>query len=829
MSKTHLKSIFYLTLILTLTSFFSCSPKSSIGTDKLAVQFKGDAKIEVGGPFVGAEFHHSYMIPQRISFFYPVANSIDLSRDYWTRDSSFVADWTLKIGNSADIEIGKKPAEFDLTPYSVDFHYKDDEYIVKAAYRFCNEKPAMVVEIEIVNNSGIAQDFQFDTRLRTSIRTCHTFREIDKAVSEIEDNTIYNNFYDADADSAVVFITNDGDLPVECLTANVVQLPFAGFIYKKGLKPGESLNIIQIIGSSKPEEGKNLVKYLRANYQLEIDQYEKYVNEQAFLSSLMKTGSPATDHSVAYAKAVMSANAHYLDGEIVPMPCPAEYNFYFTHDALVTDLAAVNFDLARVRRDLDYIVRHSDENNVIPHAYYWKDGKYVTEFASSDNWNNFWFIQVAAKYLRHSGDSDFLTQLYPYLTVSVERSLLTLEKDDLMWSYRPDWWDIGHNYGPRSYMTILAIKSLRDYAYISTVLGKNPEKVVELMALADKMQTALVAKLWNDDMGYLINYNEDGSLDSHYYIGSLLAVHYGLLDKEKQNRLVQTAMAKLLDEKVGIYNVYPMDFHLLGDFYKFVGNEVGDKYYYANGGVWPQGNAWYALALIANDEKEKAAGFIENTMSLYGIMNGPNGQPAYYEVRNANKEDPTEYGTVDKPCFLWAGAWYISSLYRLYGITENDWNIALDPYLPNDQNNCQFTLFFNGQPLVIEIKGRGKIIHSLKFDSQLAHSAVFPIDMPVAKKIEVILSDSPKEPYLKSTNAILLKYEYQNRLLSLMLRGIAPLENETIVISPQKPVSISLNNRMLTEGWSTDKADGWYVTKIRFRMTASDDKLCVKF
>ena len=101
--------------------------------------------------------------------------------------------------------------------------------------------------------------------------------------------------------------------------------------------------------------------------------------------------------------------------------------------------------------------------------------------------------------------------------------------------------------------------------------------------------------------------------------------------------------------------------------------------------------------------------------------------------------------------------------------------------------------------------------------------------MPVTKKIEVILGDSPKEPYLKSTDAILIKYEYQNRLLSLMLRGISSRENETIVISPQKPVSISLNNRLLTEGWSTDKADGWYMTEIRFRMTDSDDKLCVKF
>ncbi|PIP12644.1 MAG: hypothetical protein COX49_04465, partial [bacterium (Candidatus Stahlbacteria) CG23_combo_of_CG06-09_8_20_14_all_40_9] len=77
-------------------------------------------------------------------------------------------------------------------------------------------------------------------------------------------------------------------------------------------------------------------------------------------------------------------NAHWLDGEILPMPCPAEYNFYFTHDVLVTDIGAVHYDIQRVKRDLQYIMTKADSNKRIPHAYYWKDREYQTEICSSD-------------------------------------------------------------------------------------------------------------------------------------------------------------------------------------------------------------------------------------------------------------------------------------------------------------------------------------------------------------------------------------------------------------------------------------------------------------
>jgi glycogen debranching enzyme len=43
-----------------------------------------------------------------------------------------------------------------------------------------------------------------------------------------------------------------------------------------------------------------------------------------------------------------------------------------------------------------------------------------------------------------------------------------------------------------------------------------------------------------------------------------------------------------------------MDLYLLIDYMKFAGNGAGDPYHYANGGIWPHGNACYALALINN-------------------------------------------------------------------------------------------------------------------------------------------------------------------------------------------------------------------------------------
>ena len=99
-------------------------------------------------------------------------------------------------------------------------------------------------------------------------------------------------------------------------------------------------------------------------------------------------------------------------------------------------------------------------------------------------------------------------------------------------------------------------------------------------------------------------------------MGSLLASHFNLLDDDRNLKLITTAKQNLLDEKIGFYTLFPMDLHLLSDYMGFAGNEAGEPYYYANGGIWPHGNSWYALSLISNGLNADAFKFIKKTMTL---------------------------------------------------------------------------------------------------------------------------------------------------------------------------------------------------------------------
>lgn len=799
--------------------------------EKLDIQFTGDANLEIGGPYVGLAFHHAAAIPQRISFFYPVANSIDHSRDYWTRDTSYTMEWNLRTDADSVISLGRdREIPFEFTPYRIVFTDEHENFTLVASYQFCSSKPAFVQRLLFKNPTDQSQHFEFNYRLNDALRTCHTYKVVDSCRAEIDtvSGGVYKYFDDPDTKDAVIFTANAGIKPNSISINSPNEIPFTAFGYDLELAPGASQEIILIIGSTTESEAHTSVDYLLSSFEQDVHEYEQAIETKIFQTNLTQTGNKDDDHSIAWAKAVMEANQHYLDGELVPMPCPAEYNFYFTHDVLVTDLAAVMFDADRVRRDLAYIISQADTNLVIPHAYYWKDGEYQTEYASSDNWNNFWFVQLAASYLRHSNDRLFLESLYPYISVCIQRTLLTLEADSLMWSNRPDWWDIGSNFGPSAYMTILAIRTLRDYIYVSATLGENLPELAQWAATAEAMETALTSKLWDSEMEYLVSYHNDGSKDEHYYIGSLLAVDFGLLSEEKAQKLVNTASRVLLDEKVGIYNAYPMDFEEWGDYYKFVGNEAGAKWDYFNGGIWPQGNAWYAMALIATDAREEAAQFIQTNMSLNGIWSGPNGQPAYYEVRNANRDDPLKYGHVDKPQFLWASAWYLYSLYDLLGVRENCWNIGLDPFLVSEQETAQFQLFTGGKDVRVRISGEGKTIASIRFDGRQVATSVLPEDLSVSEGIDIQLGH-PKQPYIAAVGSALESCKYEKGELALHLRAYPGYRDQVKVVSPREPRQIELNQKDVSQAMQIEKAGTYYIITTTFSHETSATELLMRF
>jgi hypothetical protein len=839
-------------LALTSLALFACAttvrrdshivPPTRRDLDFLTIaSSKEVGQIEVGSPYVGIEIHKSFPLLNRISFYYPVANSIDISDDYWKRENFRIMSVGLKVGDSPKRLLKNQVYRVSQTPYSVSFDGADFGSRIRVTYEFCWNEPAMVVTYRITNTSPATKAYEVYTRLETTLRTSHTYKLIDAAYTDFQasGSIVRTNYPFAETGNAQVFLMNAGLQPSSFTTVvpkdgrftnlddwwlstdsplsrtlippATPDKPLAAFTYNKQLPPDSSITIVQIIGSSPTAEAKAKTDFLLTHYRTETDEYRNYIIHESLARSDIVTGNKDLDLTSRWSRAVLATNAHYLHGRIVPMPAQAEYNFFFTHDALLTDLAAVNFDLDRVRNDLKYIVSLADTDGRIPHAYYWQDSKYTTEYAGPENWNHFWFTLLCARYLRHSGDRALLAQLYPYIEKSIKTALTNKGENDLMWSSRPDWWDIGRNNGPRAYMTILAIRALREFTFIASSLNHDRSELQFYENLASRMNRKLVESLWDDKLNYLISYYEDGKEDRHVYMGSLLASHFDLLDADKNSKLLATAKTKLLDDQLGVYTLYPMDLHLLIDYMGFAGNEAGDPYHYANGGIWPHGNAWYALAMISNGLNNDAFGFIKKTMTLRGIINSPNGQPALYEYRVSDKNDPTVYGRIDKPQFLWAGGWYLYTLYNLFGLRENEWNISFTPFVPEGMDSVQLTVNLNGVPAIVDIRGEGTTLSSVSFDGRTIPSAIVPDDIKNLRRIDIRLGKAGT-PYLSSANALVISpvYDAATKKLEFDLAAFEGHSIEVEVVSATPMKSIAINGDDIRTGITESRTGQTY-------------------
>jgi hypothetical protein len=803
----------------------------------VAVSFDGKfGQIEIGGPYVGAEFHHSLPLPNRVSFYFPVANSIDLSTDYWRRDESKPFAVVVSVDGKSDT-VGRVPFTYSWTPYHAVFTQSDSTPKLEFSYRFCEDLPVMVWQIKIQNRDKKKQSFEIATSLSTSLRTCQSYTRKDRArVIYLDSGAIaLTDFDEADTDSARVFVANAGEAPLDEIavtnkTASSVDnydySPRVHFRYRKTLDPDSQLVIVQLIGSCRQRDGEDLQGRAVREWRRSIAAYEGRVEAYATRQSQFLIADTALAQTMRWSKAVLASNRHYINGRIVPMPCPAEYNFFFTHDMLLTDLGAVLFDLKRVREDLLFLHALAGADSALPHAYYWRDDGFKTEFCASDNWNHLWFIILAGSYLKHSGDRETLLQLYPLLEKSLALMLQNKGAHDLMYASRPDWWDIGKVYGARTYITTLMIRALRAFSAIALELNVPEEKLREHVRVAESMQGSLSKNLWDHEAGFLLNMLDSSKLDGHYYAGSLLAAAFDLLDERKRDILLEAARRELLDRGLGIRNAMPANFHRLIDVYGFNGMEAGEPYIYINGGVWSQGIAWYALGLLAAGKPDSARDALTRYLTLAGIGNSPGGQPALFEYRNADPGSP-HYGRIDKPTFLWAAGWYLLTLHHLAGVRENEWNISFDPHLPNGFEDIVYDLQLNGKNCEVSGHGRGEYFKRILVDGKNVNSAVV-----LASPAKILLERGrPESPYLAYSSASVSRIEYNDTQHALTVQS-AGVRGQSIAL---RIVSLSSPRRLLVDGVDqsrllTRAQDGevWTVT-CRFMQTKPRTTLVFEF
>jgi len=853
-------------LALLLASVMACATaglSSGTSTDSsIAVAFQGGyGSIEVGGPYAGVESHHSRPLPSRVSFFAPVANSMDLSLDYKRRDESQVLFVALQIDDGPCQPIGWEPWPYVLSPASVSFSKRLDHTELKIFYSFFQNSPGMMARLVIRNLDERPHAYRLHTRWQTTLRTCQSYKFKNPAHTWFDHSsqTVFSSYEDSEVANAVLLIGNGAAHPIEWSAQaaaasqpgdgltnsfenchretffeqqadSAKDQPAVGFLYEKNLVTADSLVVVHFLASTMKAEVASLALHLSANYRDEIAAYEKNIADAAYAAPKFHSGNAALDESAQWAKAMLAANRHFLDGEIVPMPCPAQYNFYFTHDALMTDLAAANFDGTRVRNDLLYLANKVNQEQLIPHAYYWKDDGFKTEFSGENNWNHFWFILVAASYLRHTEDIDLLRKLQPVLEKSLSLTLSHLGADGLLWADYPDWWDIGKAKGPRAYMTALAIRALQEFAFIGAQLHDDPQKLQNYAAQARSLSATLSQKLWDKELDYLINFNHGTTKDEHLYAGSLLATVFDELPEEQQRQLVATVQQRLYDPRLGVRTADPRDFHMLEKEFRFVNHEQGGQGEYLNGGVWPHCTAWYALALQHIGKPDEALEVVRNNMTLAGVTRSPRGQPAMYEYRFSEPAS-ADYGRIDKPNFLWAGGWYLFTLYRLLGAAESPWNLHVLTNLPELTPEPEFQWLVNGKISSIKFSGSGKFAASIEYDGDSFPSLVIPLGR-TTEGIRITRGDV-LQPYLENLTASLIDATWtaQHKSLRWQSRAFPGHHVTAALISTQVPKRILVDKKQLTPStWSvTQEERNCYRTTIQYAHLATDCAVVVEF
>ncbi|MEI6285315.1 MAG: hypothetical protein WCP79_02335 [Bacillota bacterium] len=707
-------------------------------------------QIEVGGKYAGMAFHAGSAMPSRISFFYPVANSISNSQDYWKRYESHLFNAVLTVDGQAQT-IGYDEHQAEYTPCCFRATKQYHNCSCRYEYSFGSTLPITVIKIELTNTGQAPAQYTLDLTPETAFHSCHSFNRFQPERTFVEQNgaLLVADFSSVvDLGNSSLFFLNAGATPQEQHISETVT----GFHYAKLLSPGETLGIVLIVGCCKAAELAEMIQRVQRDWAADIAANSERIDDYIATRGTIAIGDPALAETIAWSKGVHASLQHYLDDWYLPMPCPAEYNFFFTHDFLVHGLGWAYFDLDYIKNGYEYLLSLDAGDNVLSHACYWKDNAYYSEPCPPTDWNNLWIINSVSSYLKHSADKITAERLLPMLQTSLDRILLNFD-DGLMKAYFPDWWDFGTNYGARAYISILTYRAIHNFTYIVMQLGQ-PDLATKYYPLAEIIRSKLNEQLWHEKSGYLLNELADGSLDKHYYSGSLLAANFGLLDEIRSNQLLDTARDVLLDDNCGVHNVAPADFVGLEEKYGFHNVEQGENGYYINGGVWTQCNAWYALSLITLNRVDEAYQVLKKHLSIAGIAVSHNGQPSFYEARITAKD--ANYGKIDKPTFLWHGGWFMLTLYQLLGIRETPWNIELHPITATELIDSKSEIKNHGEDCIVEFSGSGNYFQEIVFDGDISYSAILTASCQHAE----LLRGTPTVPYLSEARCIIENVAY---------------------------------------------------------------------
>ncbi|MDR2571195.1 MAG: hypothetical protein LBD23_13045 [Oscillospiraceae bacterium] len=163
---------------------------------------------------------------------------------------------------------------------------------------------------------------------------------------------------------------------------------------------------------------------------------------------------------------------------------------------------------------------------------------------------------------------------------------------------RLDWADNVYREGYVTYIEALYARALYAMSEINKHIG-NITRADELKAQYEQVRTAINDILWDDSLGYYINYVSKASAsdallfrEDHLSLDTVFCILYDIADEAKAVRYLR-ACKELLEVDFGVRCVHP--------YYKYQEHLVEKSAFpmrYHNGSDWPYLDGLYALALM---------------------------------------------------------------------------------------------------------------------------------------------------------------------------------------------------------------------------------------
>lgn len=278
------------------------------------------------------------------------------------------------------------------------------------------------------------------------------------------------------------------------------------------------------------------------------------------------------------------------------------YAWYFGRDSEWAAFAFADMgDFKTVRDCIDLLIRFQSPDGKIFHELTTSG---ITHYDASDSTPL--FIRLVARYLRQSGDLDFVRERYDAVRLAMNYCLSTdRDGDGLIENSNVGhgWLEGGGNlWGFRTefYLAGLWKATLDDAAYLASSTGHQSTAMI--WRKASRKAAKSLEEFWNSEKGWY-NYakNSDGSYQDEFLVLTAVPTFLGVLDQGRAHTMARNYVGPLISTDWGARTIFETS------------DATGGGAYHPRN-VWPLFSGWKSLA-------EYREGFFDQGFAtLYGSL-----------------------------------------------------------------------------------------------------------------------------------------------------------------------------------------------------------------